>query len=490
MFVNDRFNPVLPFEHFLFTFTLGLALGVVVAGAVLFVWKRGYRLLGGALILLGVLAGGLTGIIAVDSGPAKVIQFQMKPYASELLEAGSLGLGGIVGALLAGLGVLAASRYLGRAWVAAVASVVGLGIVGSVAGVHAYTTRADGPHPGGTDTGHTVGATRVIPGLSIPTGLAVGGNGDIAIVELETAKFRLFVAGSGGYEQRIETRLPTAEGRLGLHAAFHPDYPAQPYVYVTAEVEEAGGRFMNVFRGRIQGSSVEFTAIIQGLPVARFEDNGDHFGSAIAFCRGSAFISVGDTEPAVAHRRRYGEEGVVRDQAQQVHSPIGKLLRYTLEGFELVPAGLTDSAYPVYALGFRNPFGMACDERTGFPVIAENGPDGHDQLRLAPPGSNHEWPLSLDRDTFSTPLLNSKRAHLAPTGTAHRTAGEDHELLLSAFQSQAVYVLPIAADGTKGRLRLLREVEGGAFAVATSGTGCVFFTDSESVWQLDDGRCQ
>ena len=90
---------------------------------------------------------------------------------------------------------------------------------------------------------------------------------------------------------------------------------------------------------------------------------------------------------------------------------------------------------------------------------------------------------------FGEALVNSRDAHLAPTGAAYRTANGGHELLMSAFFSQAIYVLPIDGAGKKGKLRLLREVEGGAFNVATDTAGCVYFTDAVSLWRLDDGRC-
>ena len=473
----------------LFMFALGLALGLVLVGAWLFVSKREHPAFAGGLVLLGLLLGLLSGIAALDSGPANIVEFQMKPFLSELSEAGSLALAGLAGALVAAGLMFSGKRFAGRLALSAAAAAVTVAVVVSLGALHAYDTRADGPHPEGTDTSHTVSATRVIEGLEIPTGLAVAANGDIAIVELQSATFRLFAPNPEGFEQRIETRLPTPEGRVGLHADFHPDYPAQPYIFVTAETEDGGERYLNVFRGHIQAESAQFTAVVTKLPMAHLEDNGDHFGSAIAFCRRDLFVTVGDTEPAVAQKLRFGTEGVRRDKAQQLDTAIGKILRYRLNGIELEPAGLADSDVPIYALGFRNPFGLACDERTGYPVVAENGPDGYDQLRLAPPGSNHGWPLSVERETFGEALVNSRDAHLAPTGAAYRTANGGHELLMSAFFSQAIYVLPIDGAGKKGKLRLLREVEGGAFNVATDTAGCVYFTDAVSLWRLDDGRC-
>ena len=490
MLFPDRFDPHVRFEHVLFTFALGLAFGVLAAGLILLAARRGRRN-GLALSAAGLFLGTMAGLLALDASPLQAITFRMKPFFGDLVEAGALALGGLAGAMLTAVMTLLAVRRAPR-WGLAIAGVLAALAVGaSLFALDSYTTRARPRHPSGTDTSGQVAARRVIEGLEIPTGLAVASNGDIAVLELESANLLLFARANSGFEQRLKVRLPIPEGRLGLHLAFHPDYPAQPYVYLTAENEEPSGRVMHLLRGRIDGNAVTFETLIRSLPAAKLEDRGDHFGSAITFCEGSLFLTTGDTEPGGLHHLPVGEPGVIRHNALQLNSPIGKILRYELDGVDLKPAGVADAPYPVYAFGFRNPFGVTCDEGSGYPVVAENGPEGHDQLRIAPPGTNHEWPLSQTRDLFVRPLLDSGRSRIAPTGAAYRTAsGGGHEFLLSAFNSQAIYALPFDSEGRQGKLRLLREVEGGAFNVATDPAGCVYFTDAVSLWQLDDGRCK
>ena len=485
----DRFDPEVRFEHVLFTFTLGLAFGLGVAGLVLLITRRMVRT-GLALCAFGLVLGAACGALALDSSPLSVVTFRMKPFFAELAETGALAAGGLLGAAITAAVALTAVRRAPRAGIALAGVVAAIGVAAGLFAVNNYTTRGGPRHPAGTDTSAQLPATRVIEGLAIPTGLAVAPNGDIAIVELETANLVLFTQAGDGFEQKLKTRLPIGEGRLGLHAAFHPDYPAEPYVYITAGNDEQDGHFLQLLRARIDGTSATFDTLLRTLPAAKFGDGGDHFGSAVAFCKGSLFLTTGDTEPGPMHHLPPGDPGVIRHNALQLNSAIGKVLRYELDGAELQPAGLADSPYPIYAFGFRNPFGIACDEGTGFPVVAENGPEGHDQLRIAPPGTNHEWPLSETRDLFVKPLLDSGRSRIAPTGAAYRTTATGYEYLLSAFNSQALYALPFDAEGNKGALRLLSEVEGGAFNVATDPAGCIYFTDAESVWRLDDGRCR
>ena len=168
----------------------------------------------------------------------------------------------------------------------------------------------------------------------------------------------------------------------------------------------------------------------------------------------------------------------------------GKILRWAMDGIDVVASPVAGLGLPIFAYGFRNPFGMTCDPETGEPIVAENGNRGHDQIRAVPPGSNHEWPLSETRDLLARPLFDSGEVHLAPTGVAHRSASDGgYELLVSTFNSQAIYLLTVSASGTSGKLRLLSEVAGGSYSIVTDARGCAYFTSVDAVWRLDDGRC-
>ena len=298
MAFDDRFDPNLNFGDWLFTLALGLALGLTIA-AVWLAWQRPWREWIAPLGLV-VSSGGLalaTGLLAYDGWPLNRVDFRMKPYLSHLSEAAGL-LGAIVIGAAAAAVVVLGARKLGRRDIA-MAPAVALCVVAAFVvlwQVDQYAVRNRGRHPVGTDTSHVVSATPVIQGLEIPVGLAIAENGDIAVVELSTAKFRLYSSQGSTFVQVIETRLPISEGRLGFHVAFHPDYPREPYVYVTAEEETADGRFLQLLRGRIEGESVRFQPLVRGLPAAKLEEGGDHFGSAITFCRGFLFLSTGDNE--------------------------------------------------------------------------------------------------------------------------------------------------------------------------------------------------
>jgi len=488
---GDRFSWDLHSSHWLFTFALGLALGVALAGLWALFRARGERPRDAvALTFSGLVLGCAAVLLVWDASPFATVFLRLRPYLSAALPAAALVGAALGGAFLSLAAVLGARRLLPGAWgasagVAGSAVLLGLALWG--------VDRADRPsfprHPAGTAR-QILGSTRVVSGLNVPTGLAIAPNGDLAIVELQPAGFRLFSPAGDSFVERLHAGFPIPDGLMAFHVAFHPQYPAQPYVYATIEEPGESERRLQLVRGRIDGGGVTWDPLVTGLPNAQIAQGGNHHGSGIAFCGDYLFLGTGDTEVRGDPYDKLYEPQVVRDEAQDLASLRGKVLRWRLAGAELAEAPAIDSGLPLFAFGFRNPFAVGCDEATGNPIVADNGPGGFDQIRLVEAGSNHEWPLSWERDNLARPLFDSRRAQIAPTGIAQRSApGGGTELVMSTFQSAALYVLPVTSTGKAGRLQLVAEVEGGAFAVATDAQGCVLFSGADSVWRLEDGRC-
>jgi glucose/arabinose dehydrogenase len=285
----------------------------------------------------------------------------------------------------------------------------------------------------------------------------------------------------------MEIPLPVPEGAQVFHVVLHPGFPAAPYAYVSAEQQRDGVSYLSVLRVKVDSVGQALT-VIEGLPIeqARFSN---HSGSALAFCGDHLFLSTGDTDP-YADVSRGDERLSIRVRAQLPGAPEGKILRYRLSGIDLEPAGVIAADPPVYAMGFRNVFGMGCDVETGYPLAADNGPSGLDQLRIVAPGSNHEWPLSDTRDVIARPLFGTGRAVIAPTGVVSRAdpAG-GVQAVVSAYRSQALYLLRYDEGSATGPLQLLADVDGGAYAVALDARGCVFYSGPTAIWRLDEPRC-
>src|SRR5207245_9264821 len=108
-------------------------------------------------------------------------------------------------------------------------------------------------------------------------------------------------------------------------------------------------------------------------------------GGCLAFGRdGKLYVTLGENHVASA--------------AQNASDLRGKILRYNPDG--TVP---TDNPYgagsPVWAIGLRNPFGLAFSS-DGKPMVTDNGPSGDagtpgsgwDEVDLVVRGGNYQWP--------------------------------------------------------------------------------------------------
>ncbi len=489
----DEFSFDVVRAEWLFTLALGLGLGLVFAALVLACWRTPrWKILAPVLAVSGFALAAFTGTLAVDSSPWSQIDLRLKPYFSTVANTAAM-----VGALVLGAAITAGVA-LGIAWLArrsprqAVLSAGGGIIVAAM--LVAFTLQmveraAGGPrHPSGTNTRETLGATLVYGRLEIPTGIDVAANGDILVVELAGDTLQVLRPGRDGtYGLLEEVPLGTSDGELAFHGSFHPDYPEQSFAYVVTQAHIGDERTLQVLRVSLGGAGVA-EPVVTGLPTAQGSTT-NHHGSGLAFCEGFLFVSTSDGDSLVGGAQKGGRRNAERARAQIPNSGIGQVMRWRLEGIELVPDGVFGVEYPSLAMGLRNPFGIGCDEVTGNPWVVDNGERGWDQLRLAEPGSNHGWPFSVFRDEVTPAWLDFEAARVAPTGVGART-GDPNILIISAFQSQALYEVTLDREG-KGTesIRLLREVDGGAYAVTVGPDGCVYFTDVEAVWRLQEPGC-
>jgi glucose/arabinose dehydrogenase len=101
-----------------------------------------------------------------------------------------------------------------------------------------------------------------------------------------------------------------------------------------------------------------------------------------------------------------------------------------------------------YALGMRNPYDLAWDPDLQRVVVADNGPDGGDEIHVIEQGSNCGWP-----DTYGNqPQISGGVAPdyvftntVAPTGLARLTGANDllrRGYLVAAFVTKAIYYFP------------------------------------------------
>ena len=203
-------------------------------------------------------------------------------------------------------------------------------------------------------------------------------------------------------------------GMLGIYTS--PNYATDHAVYLTYSEPGDGGSSLALARAKL--SIGDASASLDDLQVIWRDGargRGGQFGAAVAFSPDKKFLFL-----AVGDRQRM-------TPAQDPNSPLGKILRLTLDG-KPAPgnpqAGKTGAAtldiinpprntelaktataaftytFPgpnltpaeTWTLGHRTPYGLAFGP-DGRLWELEHGPRGGDELNLIEPGKNYGWPL-------------------------------------------------------------------------------------------------
>lgn len=203
-------------------------------------------------------------------------------------------------------------------------------------------------------------------------------------------------------------------GMLGVYLS--PNYKSDHYIYLTYSEPHDSGSSLALARAKLSiGTS---SASLDGLKVIWRDGaggKGGQFGGAVAFSPDKHFLFL-----TVGERQRFVP-------AQDPNSPLGKILRLTLDGKPapgnpeagktgarsipiINPPKNTETAktapvvytytFPgpnltpseTWATGFRTPYGLAFAP-DGRLWELEHGPRGGDELNLVEAGKNYGWPL-------------------------------------------------------------------------------------------------
>ena len=261
------------------------------------------------------------------------------------------------------------------------------------------------------------------------------------------------VTQQGGKTQLTGVPPVLAQGQGGMLGVYvSPNYAIDRSVYLTYSEPGDSGSSLALARAKLAITGE--AAALEGLEVIWRDPargRGGQFGAAVAFSpdKRFLFLTVGDRQRMTP--------------AQDPNSPLGKILRLTLDG-KPAPgnpgAGKTGAATldiinpprdtelaktaPVvrtftytgpnltpaetWATGFRTPYGLAFGP-DGRLWEVEHGPRGGDELNLIEPGKNYGWPLVAYAENYNrTPI------------PSHDTRAE--------FTKPVIYWTPIVAPGS------------------------------------------
>ncbi len=296
----------------------------------------------------------------------------------------------------------------------------------------------------------------VATGLEAPWALAFDAAGDLLVTERPG---RIRAIHEGRLDPRPLATLSVAAlgegGLMGL--AIDPGFGTNRFLYV-CYTTGSGERLVNrlarltVLDGRAAAERV----LLDGIPGAEQRDG----------CR----LKLGPDGRLYATTGDAGQP----ELAQRLDSLAGKILRLATDGS--IPA---DNPFPgsaVYALGLRNPQGLAWD-RAGRMLASDLVPGPHDEINEIVPGGNYGWPAvsGVARDPrYRDPLIESGGAIWKPSGiavrgdTLHVAALLGRQLVRIRLTPGAAVPLPSQLEGAWGRLRDVVVGPDGALYVATS----------------------
>lgn len=309
--------------------------------------------------------------------------------------------------------------------------------------------------------------TRITCGLEHPWSLAFLPDGRMLVSE-RPGRLRL-ISPEGRLSPPIQGLPPVhAQGQGGLlDIALSPRFATDKTLFFSYAQPSGEGARTAVARAELDLENQQLKQL--RLLFAQQEDPAGklHWGSRLVFGRdGHLFITTGD---------RYH----LRDQAQNLDSHLGKVLRITTEGG--IPA---DNPYrnrkgarpEIWSYGHRNVQGAALHPQTGELWTHEHGPQGGDEVNLTLPGRNHGWPVITHGKEYVTGRsigAGSSRADvaaplwqwtpsIAPSGMAFYTGSAfpawQGSLFVGALRGQMLVRLELEGNRVVREERLLTDL--------------------------------
>ena len=267
-------------------------------------------------------------------------------------------------------------------------------------------------------------------------------------------------------------------GLLGL--ALSPTFQSDHFVYAFYSRADDQSR-QRVVRWTDQGGTgTSLTTIVDNLPAG---NDCCHKGGRLAFGPDrKLYVTLGENHVAA--------------DAQRTSSLRGKILRYNPDG--TVPGDNPfGSSNPVWAIGLRNPFGLAFSP-DGSLFVTDNGPSGDagtpgsgwDEVDHVVPGGNSQWPtcygngihLQGSQCVGTPPTYQSGNATLVPTGatfvSAQGPAGYMGDFVFCSYGESRLKVL--SADGT----RLLFDGPRCQLDVKEGPDHALYMSDTSAIYRL------
>lgn len=227
-------------------------------------------------------------------------------------------------------------------------------------------------------------------------------------------------------------------GLLGM--VLHPDFSANPYVYVSYNYNNSGYK-EKIVRFTYNGTTLTNPSIlVDNIAAANI-----HNGSRLLIQNDKLFITTGDAANQLS--------------AQNTASLSGKVLRINLDGS--IPADNPIAGSRVWSWGHRNPQGLVLAGNKLF--SSEHGPNTDDEINIIEKGRNYGWPTvhglcnTSAEQSFCT--ANNVKEPLTVWTPTIAVSGMEYynsdflsqwknSLLVATLKNSRLYQLKLNEDGT------------------------------------------
>jgi glucose/arabinose dehydrogenase len=347
--------------------------------------------------------------------------------------------------------------------------------------IHCNSSKLNNPPEQQFKIGNTtVGIQSVANNLNVPWQIAWGADqqiwyteqsGSISKVNPETGKTKRLLVLNDVFRDRTS-------GLLGM--TLHPDMKAHPYVFINySGYSKDKSKVSKVVRYTY---NAEKDTLLSPVVFLEYPAWTSHFGARIVIAPdGKVMISTGD--------------GAQHDNAQNVQSPNGKVLRYNLDGS--IPTDNPFKVNPVWAWGLRNPQGLVYGN--GKLYCSDHGDATDDEVNLIHKGANYGWPFVegfvdtdkeklFAKDSIVTAPLKSWTPTIAPAGMAYYSSDKIPELkgnlLLTTLKGNSLRALALDANGEQlvEDVNYFEKVFGRVRSVCVSPAGDVYIATSNRDW--------
>jgi glucose/arabinose dehydrogenase len=302
----------------------------------------------------------------------------------------------------------------------------------------------------------------VVDGLEHPWGMVWLPDGTILITERPG---RLRIVRDGVLDPTPISGTPEVfnfkQGGL-LDISLHPRFQENRYIYFTHSDGTSEANRTQVIRGKLDGKTLQEVETI--FQVSQTKPDGQHFGSRMVWLPDNTLlVSIGDGgNPPVEL-----EGDLIRQQAQNLNSHLGKIIRLNDDGS--IPTdnpfvGSENAKPAVWSYGHRNIQGMTLNPTNNQVWATEHGAKGGDELNQVDVGGNYGWPVVTYSREYFGPAISDETSRpgmvdpkvvwtpaIAPSGlvfyNGDRFAAWRGDLFAGGLVSQDVRYIDLDSSG-------------------------------------------